>query len=1350
MALAPGTQEFFEVRKALSAAIKEGVIKDEDTYDKVLIEQGYDPEEFDRVEKDYLENAAEIELKAKDEAESLIPDPLNIIAPAVQRVGTGISNLIPEPVETLIEKGVDAIDDKLLSTEYGRQLSYMAKEIADPRRTKTEDLVGDLAGFIGGYLVTRGKVNKFVPARTKIGKGFREAATAISADAMMREEDEQFTNDILKLLPELEEPTLNAVDNPDDPEAQETLKNSLANAGNFALDKVNKLTEALELNPDDSALKNKLKQFADSAVGFGLITGTLATGFKLGGLGLNKTSQVLASEAMTKGGQKVASKLNALKEGVLEPIAQSPSVIATKAKVVESIPKTFRQEGQAYEMVAALNTGLARGLTSSAAMPKKLFESYLNQVGFLKGGQLFIDKEMKTLSNLVKKKDASIPDVNKVLRGEKPVKKLDKQLEEQVLKMRSQIDDQEVVIKDGLNIPENSKLGIAISDEGTPYITRAFEFTTNPEWSKDIVKVLKNKPVGAKSVRGKLTGNILRTSDDKAHNADIVNIVDEARTHIKKKNKNLSDEDVDVLIKNTVSYGPDSKSASDFIKALTGGKTGEAAQKVLMKRKKIDKPILQLLGEVDNPLRMYQTTMQAQQKLIAKNQFLKDVENFALNNLDTPVPLGGFVPGLPVQQAKFITSKQAGKLQGKNLADTDQSLKAYAQKEIGTFGGKANNNMSNLFTTPQMIRIIDSGTDFVDDYLPSGMFSTVMGVGQSSETVLDHTAHAINMYGAGQALFMNGNLINKNIAKGATKSAKDLFEKAAKGQDLLNKRQALVSKKSKTKDDIKQIKDIDKKLKESEEALARLGRLKSYGMIDSNIVSEGIEKNLSRYGEGIETAMGKAVKAPFRGAAALYGGADDFAKIIALESEMVRYGKAFPKMKPLELEAYVAKRIVRNVMPSYSTAAPFVRGLARIPFGTYATFPAEVLRTTKNIIKVASEDVAEGMRTNNQALVQAGLERLTSSAALAVGISASVAANNEAMGVGDSELRAINMVMPDYQKTSDKWITAPLKIDPKTGEAMVSFIDTGALDSLQYIKGPLSSAMGSLTAGKELTEREIDDMFSDAVREIYGPYISSKFLTQALTSIIRGETEYGRPVDTLERASKEILKVFVPGTVKAGKKLEDSYAAELLEGRGYGRTASGFPLVYEDQKLFYGTGIRKTTVNFNKAISMSLYNDMQEITKNRKNFELALKDIPQRILTEEDKNVIYKSRVDMLIEERELLARLSDKIKVISEAEVITDKKDADGELIRKPFGFSGVYKAATSTGKYKINPNVLTSFVKGKESSTRGVHIPQFFETKDIVKLRKDRKFPKEVLNNLMEIDSIFTNKPLRRDGEQ
>ena len=73
-------------------------------------------------------------------------------------------------------------------------------------------------------------------------------------------------------------------------------------------------------------------------------------------------------------------------------------------------------------------------------------------------------------------------------------------------------------------------------------------------------------------------------------------------------------------------------------------------------------------------------------------------------------------------------------------------------------------------------------------------------------------------------------------------------------------------------------------------------------------------------------------------------------------------------------------------MHSYSTAVPLVRALSRFPLGTYATFPAETLRTGKNIIIKGANDFYKGIKTGNIELAKIGARRLSGAVLAGAGL----------------------------------------------------------------------------------------------------------------------------------------------------------------------------------------------------------------------------------------------------------------------------------------------------------------------------------------------------------------------------
>ena len=221
---------------------------------------------------------------------------------------------------------------------------------------------------------------------------------------------------------------------------------------------------------------------------------------------------------------------------------------------------------------------------------------------------------------------------------------------------------------------------------------------------------------------------------------------------------------------------------------------------------------------------------------------------------------------------------------------------------------------------------------------------------------------------------------------------------------------------------------------------------------------------------------------------------DDFGKLTALQAEIKSYKKA---LNLTDDEAFdYATEVVRNTMPSYTTAIPAVRKLAQLPFfGTYATFPAEILRSNFNILKYGLRDLKNGIKTGNKDLSLIGLRRL-SGAATTVGIDYAFNRNNEdeytGMGVTKESQKGINQLVSDWQKNTSKAFTSPI-YEGQNGEVFTSFVDSGSLDANQYTKNIVKGILGTIFAGGDVTETELEDKFINATREIYSPFISEKF-----------------------------------------------------------------------------------------------------------------------------------------------------------------------------------------------------------------------------------------------------------------
>ncbi len=105
----------------------------------------------------------------------------------------------------------------------------------------------------------------------------------------------------------------------------------------------------------------------------------------------------------------------------------------------------------------------------------------------------------------------------------------------------------------------------------------------------------------------------------------------------------------------------------------------------------------------------------------------------------------------------------------------------------------------------------------------------------------------------------------------------------------------------------------------------------------------------------------------------LYTAEDDFWKITSWAMEKQRLGNAYTKsgitknVKELEEEA---ADIIRNNIPNYDYVGDFIKGLRKLPFGNFVSFPAEILRTSTNIIRRGLDEITMEVKNDKGELVK--------------------------------------------------------------------------------------------------------------------------------------------------------------------------------------------------------------------------------------------------------------------------------------------------------------------------------------------------------------------------------------------
>ena len=591
--------------------------------------------------------------------------------------------------------------------------------------------------------------------------------------------------------------------------------------------------------------------------------------------------------------------------------------------------------------------------------------------------------------------------------------------------------------------------------------------------------------------------------------------------------------------------------------------------------------------------------------------------------------------------------------------------------------------------------------------------------GQSTQTILDYPAYFINGYGAVQNLIASGHLFNKEAWKSLLKSGKEM---------------------------IKRIRNKDP------EVLEYITKLKRDGVIDSDLTSEMIIRNLNQNSGTM--AGGPFVQTYKKGMEILsraYGVPDTYAKIIAHKSETAALNKIFPKKSADEIFEMASDRVV-NTMPTYGAANPAARFLGRIPFGTYALFPTEMLRTTKNIIKYAVKDIKEGVATGNKAQVTNGMRKVVGLGATGAGIGAAVDTNNTMYGITEDDKRALDAAAPDWGKGGNPLFLEGI-VEDAQGKIITRNVRSANFDAQDYLKVPLRLMTGKILAGENVTDLEIEDAIKAMGSSILGPYTNTKFIYEALANVVTGvDLETDRPIystvsdeagfssENIKRAILELGSSLIPGSIEPLIKYSESSAAAEVTKDGKGLSKSGFPLRENDIITWARSGIRPSTIDVKKSIGYSLSKQIKDMAQSKKAFENFIRTMPVKDYSKPDNMQelldVYKKYQDLKVSSSR---RLADKINLFKNI----NYTDSSGE--RTKFGLEQVIMAATNDGFYENESGVEAIALADVELDNyrRGIVLPDDINDNDnFVKMLTDKGVPLSIFGKLAEINQTYYDK--------
>ena len=201
----------------------------------------------------------------------------------------------------------------------------------------------------------------------------------------------------------------------------------------------------------------------------------------------------------------------------------------------------------------------------------------------------------------------------------------------------------------------------------------------------------------------------------------------------------------------------------------------------------------------------------------------------------------------------------------------------------------------------------------------------------------------------------------------------------------------------------------------------------------------------------------------------------------------------------------VSAYLVTNTIPTYSKVPQVIQAIRNLPLGNFIAFPAEILRTSSNVLLLGARE----MTSANPFVRQMGARRLIGASATLGGIGTVVQKTAEFVtGVDDDKMKAAQRsFVPVYEKNAT---LIPLSAPDRQGKfKYFNFSYSNPYDSLVR---PFNAIIGAIADGT-LTKDSADEivfnsLFGDpvtgrpgALSEFFAPFISESIGTERVTDV---------------------------------------------------------------------------------------------------------------------------------------------------------------------------------------------------------------------------------------------------------
>jgi len=238
----------------------------------------------------------------------------------------------------------------------------------------------------------------------------------------------------------------------------------------------------------------------------------------------------------------------------------------------------------------------------------------------------------------------------------------------------------------------------------------------------------------------------------------------------------------------------------------------------------------------------------------------------------------------------------------------------------------------------------------------------------------------------------------------------------------------------------------------------------------------------------------------------------------------------------------MAANMVRNNVPNYDYVSSMVKSLRRWPVGNFVSFPAEILRTSTNVVRRALYEINHVAENGSKPLAAIGYQRLAGMTFVA-GIvpQAAVSAGQWLWDVSEDELMAIKRFVAPWSENSTI-------IPIKTEDGTFKYIDFSHANAYDTIRRPLQAALNQAAEGRLDETGVMNNFIKGALKgfaDIATPFVTESIYTEALADLFPIFGRGGRTAEGVEVFNEEdswgniarksfwhVMKTQSPGSIK--------------------------------------------------------------------------------------------------------------------------------------------------------------------------------------------------------------------------